>query len=296
MTPGYRALREGAAWFDISERARIRATGEDRIRLLHALASNVIEGLGPGEWTETFFLNPQGRIQARARVYVLEDAVLVETDGSCREALLSYLESYIIMDDVSLEDSTEATAAIAVEGPLAASVLSGTSVEPGERRPSSLSGSSGFWVEIPPANKAALVAELESAGAVAAAPEDVETGRVENKVPRYGVDYSDANIPHETQLLDLVSFSKGCYVGQEIVERVRSQGKVNRLLVPVEIDATDVPDDLTARLDDQPMGTVTSPTPSPASGKVRGFALLRREAVEVGTFTVNGRPARALPW
>ncbi len=266
------------------------------MRLLHALATNVIEGLAPGESTETFFLNPQGRIQARVRVYVFEDSVLLETEAGRRAALAAFLESYIIMDDVALEDVTDATAAIAVEGPSAASVLSQITLEPSRLRPSKLSGMFGFWVEIPPDEKAAFIAKLEAAGAVAASREDVEAVRVENKVPRYGIDYSDANIPHETQLLDIVSFTKGCYIGQEIVERVRSQGQVNRLLTPVEVDGAEAPDDLTARFADRPVGSLTSAVVSPAEGKVRGFAVLRREAVEAGDFTVGGKPARALPW
>ena len=123
MTDGYRAFREGAALLDISDRARIRATGEDRQRLLHALATNVIEGLAPGQGAETFFLSAQGHIQAHCRVYVGDDAVLLETSGRRRQTLLDYLESYIIMDDVSLEDATDATRAFSLEGPKAEEIV-----------------------------------------------------------------------------------------------------------------------------------------------------------------------------
>ncbi len=296
MTRGYQALREGAAWFDISERARIRVTGEDRIRLLHALATNVIEGLAPGESTETFFLNAQGRIQARVRVYVFDDFVLLETEGSRRRALLDFLDSYIIMDDVCVEDATASTAAVAVEGPGAKAVIDAAALGAARVLPSSLTGEGGAWIETSPAERQDLIAKLEAAGAVAADAGDVEAVRVENRIPRYGADYTESNIPHETQLLDIVSFTKGCYIGQEIVERVRSLGKVNRLLVPVEVEAGAIPGDLTARLGEKAVGALTSPVVSPSSGKVLGFAVLRREAVETGQLTVGGEPARALPW
>ena len=107
MSPGYQALREGAAWFDVSDRARLRLKGEDRIRLLHALASNAIEGVEPGGSVETFFLTPQGQIVARCRVHVEADSLLVETDAVSRQPLLDYLDSYIIMDDVTVADETE---------------------------------------------------------------------------------------------------------------------------------------------------------------------------------------------
>ncbi|MEZ5393648.1 MAG: hypothetical protein R2724_12450 [Bryobacterales bacterium] len=123
MTDGYQALRDGAGLLDISARTRIRATGEDRLRLLHALATNPVEAIQPGHGTETFFLSPQGRIQAHCRIYVFPDDVLVETSAQRRQSLLDYLDSYIIMDDVTLEDVTEQTAAFSVEGARADAIV-----------------------------------------------------------------------------------------------------------------------------------------------------------------------------
>lgn len=290
MTAGYQALRTSAAWFDISERTRLRLTGEDRIRLLHALATNVIEDLAPGQQTETFFLTPQGRIVARCRVYVEADSLLLESEPASRQPLLDFLDRYIIMDDVTVADETDSTVAIAVEGPTANSVELGI----GKAYPSPLTG--GLWIEADKALENDLHAELAAAGIAKAEAADWETMRVERRIPVHGKDYGEANIPHETQLLDIVSFSKGCYVGQEIVERVKSQGQVNRLLTPVEVEANEIPDSAEIQMGDRVVGKLTSAVVSPQTGQVVGFAIVRREALVAGAeLTVGGKIAHTPP-
>ncbi len=123
MTPGYRALREGAAWFDVSARGRIRVTGEDRARLLHAMSTNDVQGLTPGQGCYAFFLNAQGRILCDANVFCFEDHLLLDTEPETRKKLFEHLDRYIIADDVTLTDETDTTAAIAVEGPQAFALL-----------------------------------------------------------------------------------------------------------------------------------------------------------------------------
>jgi aminomethyltransferase len=284
--------------------------GEDRLQLLHALATNALDGLGPGQGAATFFLNPQGRIQALARIYAAADHILIDCDPASGARLAEYLESYIIMDDVSLEDVSSATCAWAVEGPQAEQVLRAAGFndlpaaehahsQSGETRlfRSALSGASGFWLTAPAAESAALRSALESGGAVPASHDDFDLLRVENKIPLFGVDYFNSNIPHETQQLAFVSFTKGCYVGQEIVERVRAQGRVNRLLTPLEIDAPQPPADPQVLFDSRPVGQATSLRRSPEGGRVVGFALLRREALQPGAgLTVGGAPARTCTW
>jgi aminomethyltransferase len=310
MTDGYRALRESAGLLDISARARVRAGGEDRIRLLHALATNVIEGLAPGQGTETFFLSAQGRIQAHCRIYVSAADVLLETSAARRQALLDYLDSYIVMDDVVLEDVTGTTAALALEGPAADSVARqafGAVPEPAPHSHcsaaqvslyrSSLSGSPGLWIGAPLDSLGEARRKLLDAGAVEVSGAEFDTVRVENRVPAFDLDYFDTNIPHETQQFHLVSFTKGCYTGQEIVERVRSQGRVNRLLAPIEIDAGEPPADVNVTFEGKQVGRATSLIASPRSGKAGGFAILRREAAEPGaSILVGGAPGRALAW
>jgi folate-binding protein YgfZ len=305
---GYQSLLERAAWLDISARGRIRVTGEDRVRLLHAIASNDIEELQSGQGTYTFFLDAQGHILTDARVYRAADHVLIDCEPELREKLIAHLDSYIIMDDVALEDQTSTSAALALEGPASgrmAQQLFGAdlpSARPHSHRESggvrvlrgSLSGQPGFCLVCAAEHKQEWIRRLQEAGASAASIADFRVVRVENQIPRCGEDYSDSNLPQETQQLQAVSFSKGCYLGQEIVERVRARGQVNRLLVSLELEADQAPPaGASVTHQGQTVGTLTSPVFSPRLQAAVGFAIVRRTAAAAGTMvSVDGIAAR----
>ena len=120
---GYEALRNHAAWIDLSARGKIKLTGEDRARLLHAMTTNHIQQLTPGSGCYAFFLNDKGRVLADANVLCRPDYFLLDVEPETREPLYQHLDRFIIADDVTLEDVTGATATIAMEGPQAAIVL-----------------------------------------------------------------------------------------------------------------------------------------------------------------------------
>ena len=297
MTNGYEALHESAAWLDISSRGKIRATGEDRVRLIHAMCSSDIESLRPGEGSYSFFLNAQGQIQTDSRIYVSEDHVLLDCEPERGPGLSQHLEKFIIMDDVTLEDLAPRSTMIALEGPRAESIAREVV---GEKLPepaphshsscgevrllrSSISGQPGLWILVDPAQEADLITSLQAAGALAATEEDYRVVRVENQVPRCGSDF-DNLVPHETQQLHALSFTKGCYLGQEIVERVRSRGRVNRLLVGLELEGDEAPlEGSPVIVEDKEVGRLTSPAFSPRLDRVVGFAVLRRKAASPGT-------------
>ena len=123
MSSGYDALRGGAAWLDLSARGRIYVTGEDRARLLHAMTTNHIQQLQPGEGCYAFFLNAQGQIQADVNILCLADRFLLDTEPETRERVFRHVDKYVIADDVALEDVTESLACLALEGPRAAEML-----------------------------------------------------------------------------------------------------------------------------------------------------------------------------
>src|SRR5258708_234247 len=123
MGPGYQALREDAAYLDLSARGKIFASGEDRLRLLHAMTTNQVKELAPGQGCYVFFLNPQGRILADANLFVLPDRILIDVEPEIRERLYQHLDKFIIADDVTLEDVSESLTAWGVEGPKAAEAL-----------------------------------------------------------------------------------------------------------------------------------------------------------------------------
>src|SRR5260221_6978557 len=159
MGPGYQALRESAAYLDLSARGKISVIGEDRARLLHAMTTNHIQQLQPGQNCYAFFLNAQGRILADATVICYEDHFLLDVEPEVREKIYQHLDKYIIADDVTLEDISESHAAVGVEGPRAESIVGGSPVAV------SFTGAPGFRFYVPIAEKAALIQKLPQAGA-----------------------------------------------------------------------------------------------------------------------------------
>lgn len=250
VTAGYRALRESAAWMDLSGRGKIRATGEDRARLLHAMTTNHIEQLRPGDGCYAFFLNAQGRILGDANILCFDDSLLLDTEPETRVKLFEHLDRYIIADDVTIEDETARIATIAVEGPEASRVLEslGAPVPSvpyhwttwGNRTVARLSstGSDGFFIFLAMAERDELTSRID---APTASAEDARTVRVENAHPRYGIEITERNLLQETGQLHGVHFHKGCYLGQEIVERVRSRAQIHRVLRRIEIDTAHPP-------------------------------------------------------
>src|SRR5712692_8434989 len=117
MGPGYQALRESVGYLDLSARGKIFVTGEDRVRLLHAMTTNHIQQLQPGQGCYAFFLNAQGRILADVNLLVLPDRILLDLEPELRERVYQHLDKYIIADDVTLEDASDAWTALDVEGP-----------------------------------------------------------------------------------------------------------------------------------------------------------------------------------
>lgn len=305
-TPGYRALRSHAVWLDLSARGKIRASGDDRARLLHAMTTNHVQQLKPGEGCYAFFLNAQGRILGDVNLFCMEDHFLLDTEPETRHKLYEHLDRYIIADDVILSDDTDHVATIALEGPEAAALL-GKLDAPVPEPPYSTSawglrtvahvdstGAGGFFIYTTIDDKPSLLTDLESAGAVAATHEDAGIVRIENARPRYGVEITERFLVQETNQLQAVHFNKGCYLGQEIVERVRSRAQIHRILRRIEIDSQDVPPPGTKlKVADADAGEIVSAVLSPALGKVVAIAYVRTPNSEPGTeLTLAGAPAR----
>jgi tRNA-modifying protein YgfZ len=304
-TEGYEALRTHAAWLDLSARGKIRVAGEDRARLLHAMTTNHVQQLNPGDGCYAFFLNAQGRILADVNLFCFEDYFLLDTEPETRHKLYEHLDRYIIADDVTLSDDTDRLATISIEGPEAQAILeklgapipaaSYSTASSGERIVARVdsTGSAGFFVFTPLEDEPRLIRELEAAGAVAATFEEATIVRVENGRPRYGEEITERFLVQETGQLQAVHFSKGCYLGQEIVERVRSRAQIHRVLRRIEVDSTEVPPVGTKlKLADADAGEIVSAVLSPALGKLVAMAYVRTPNSESGTaLTLNGAKA-----
>ena len=294
------ALRTGFALADLSARGRIRVTGEDRRRLLHAMTTNHVEGLEPGQGVYAFFLNAQGRILSDVTVLCREEDLLLDVEPETREKIYQHLDKFIIADDVTLEDVTKSTCEVAVEGPMAVAWLEerGLAAPAGDFNFTrwgdrivvkiSATGLPGFRV-IAPATELASLLE----GVPLATAEEMEAARIENGRPRYGVDFTEMHIAHETGLMHALHFNKGCYLGQEIVERVRSRGLVQRQLVALKITGEAVPEPGAAVMaGEAESGKITSAVYSEAQQCVRALGYARTSHIQGGAaLTVGGAPA-----
>jgi folate-binding protein YgfZ len=304
-SPGYDALRSTAAWLDLSARGKIILTGEDRARLLHAMTTNHIQQLQPGDGCYAFFLNAQGRILADVNVFCRQNDFVLDVEPETREPLYQHLDKYIIADDVTLDDATDRIATLDLEGPEALAMAARIGVPIPEKPWThtawnemtvanvSFTGAPGLRFFAPADGRPRLIELLQNAGAGEAGLDAARIVRLEHFKPRFGEDIFNTTLSHETQQMHAVNFNKGCYIGQEIVERVRSRGLVHRLLAGVEIDSTEVPAPDTRLLHGaEDIGKMTSAAFSPALGKVVGLAYMRRELAEPGTsLTVNGHAA-----
>jgi aminomethyltransferase len=231
----------------------IRVTGPDRLRWLNGMVTNSIPQLVPGEGCYNFVLNAQGRIQGDLIAFAPEsgqpDALLLETSRDQVEMLLAHLNHFIIMDEVELADISDERAGVSLAGPQVAALLHQiglptASLDPMQMQTASWRGSpvvilhaysplvARFEIWAGSTTIAALTAELAAAGAIPVSPEALEQLRILEGTPRYGSDIRNTatahDLPQETGQTRALHFTKGCYLGQEIVERIHSRGAVHR--------------------------------------------------------------------
>jgi folate-binding protein YgfZ len=287
---GYAALRDHVAWIDLPGRGKIRMTGDDRVRFLHAMTTNQVEQLAAGQGQYAFFLNSQGRILADVYLFNLGESLLLDTEPETAGKIFQHLDKYIIADDVTLADETADWSTLGVEGPDAAAALEalGAPVPTGDYGIASwgagfvaraaATGPAGFRIFVPASERPALLAHLVRAAIPEAGAEAARTVRLEHAKPRYGEEITERYLTQETAQLHAVNFNKGCYLGQEIVERVRSRAQIHRRLAAIRIRSSVPPPPGTKlKVDGKDAGEIASAAFSPAVGEVVGLAYVRVE-------------------
>ena len=303
----YRAARENVALLDKSYRAYLRFSGPDRVRYLNAILTNNVKDLAEGHGVVSLLLNPQGRIQAEIESYRTGESLWCVTFAMVRQTLVAALDRYIIMDDVTLADETDLYGTLAIEGPRAAGVVNklagidvteldelafregevaGISCGLTRRSPGGVAGAEFLAArsDLPRLWKT-LEEEVAKAGGRPAGYQALSALRLEQGIPWFGYDFGDKQIPHEAGLEDShISFTKGCYTGQEIVERVRSRGQVNRVRVLLKFSSPAVPASGAALLaGGKEVGHVTRAAYSPMLQLPIGMGYLRRENSTAGS-------------
>jgi folate-binding protein YgfZ len=297
------ALLQQAAVATLKATGWIRVTGDDRVRWLNGMVTNSIQQLNPGEGNYNFLLSVQGRIQGDAYIFAEADALLMETASPQVPNLMALLDRFIIMDDVELADISDTQSGVLVAGTQAASLLAriGLALEdlaPIERR--SVTWNSvkvtviqthgplvpryELWTD--KANAAALHSAVLQAGAVACGPQSLEWLRILEGTPLYGTDIRDRELPQETGQNRALHFAKGCYLGQEIVERIRSRGNVHRAFAGFRLDGEVPSSGSKLESEGKEIGELTSiaTIPLPGNGGAIQLALgyVRREALDRG--------------
>jgi folate-binding protein YgfZ len=326
----YAALRRGAGLVDAPHRGTLRITGADRRDFLDRMVTQALKTLDDGTAAESFWLSRQGRIDADLLLVEHDDATLVDLDVHAAAATAAALEGFVFTEDVTIADVTAAMHRISIHGPRALDVVaaaagSGPGLEPMQAGGVVIAGAhvvvarrdqiGGPGLELfveRDASGAVWDALLATEGGVGGGRRRVRpagwyaynTARIEGGTPLFNVDFGPTNLPHETGVLHRrVSFTKGCYLGQEIVARMESLGTPKQSLAGLRMDDDRLPvaegqvfAEEGGTLGD-PVGVVTSSTISPMLGaRPVAFAMLRSAHAEAGTTVIvnaEGEQGRA---
>jgi glycine cleavage system T protein len=301
----HNAVRNDVGIADISYLGTLSLTGEDRAKFLHRLISNDVEGLSVGEGNYATLLTNRGKVIADMKVYILEDAIYVSTAPESVERVFTELDKYIIADDVELSVVTDNVGAIAVYGPksteLVESVLNAENLsglpehhsrhcEVDSQRVvcvrSDTVGECGYHLYISSDVLEGLWEKLmdERPDIQAIGWDALESLRIEAGTPIYGSELTDSIIPLEAELEHAIDFEKGCYIGQEIIARMKYRGHPNRLLRGIEIESdSPIPQHSKIFSGDKEVGWVTSSTYSPTLEKPIALGYVRMAVTEPGS-------------
>ena len=314
ITEELAAIRTGAAIYPLTSRAFLRITGSDATRWLNGMVTNNIAALAPGEGNYNFLLNAQGRIQGDCNLYrdltIEPPSFILETDAVQLDAIQQHLDKFIIMDDVELTrglniygNRVEASPmGLALTGPRASELLLKTILsrnnidafpqppEPGTTTRGSHEGNEVLVLTPPNSSNTfeiwcwnrGIIKELyrvwEFYNATPVSTEAIEAFRILSATPKFGVDITEKYLPQETAQTHALHFSKGCYLGQEIVERIHSRGQVHRTFT--QFTLTGEMPQLPAPLESngKPAGELTSAALIDGTPYALGYA--RREFLE----------------
>ncbi len=290
------ALRQACGIFDLGWRAKLLITGPDRTRWLNGMVSNNIRDLAPGHGVYSFFLNPQGHILGDMYVYNRGDSMILDTDVAQAERIASKLKRYIIMDKVEIDDASPTFSAIGLHGPKSLEVLRAAGLDVPELAPLEIKNvgwhdasmplvrtlQDGYEIWAGADNAYGVWESLLKSGGVAVGSEALEIWRILSGIPRYEQDIRERDLPQETRQEQALSFTKGCYIGQEIVERIRSRGAVHRILTGFRFHGAPPVPGTKIEKDGREVGEITSVTTVPSIGAI-GLGYVRREAGGPGT-------------
>ena len=304
----FAALRTGCGILDLSWRAKLVVSGEDRVRWLNGMVTNNTRDLPLNHGNYNFLLNAQGRIQADLVAYNRGEYYLLATDVSQSARIREFFDRYIIMDDVEVTEITEKLASLALVGPRSHEVLAKAGMALPEMAPYEVQDFvwngvgltaartapvSGFELWMHSDNMAPVWEGLTEVGATPAGTQAWEWLRISLGIPLYGADIGDRELPQEIGRQDALHSDKGCYIGQEIVERIRSRGSVHRVFAGFRVQGAPPVAGAKVRAGEKEAGEITSAASVPAGDSEVTLALgyIRREAAATGSEVRIGQAA-----
>ena len=290
----YHTVETGVGLFDLFQRSFLKFSGNDRVSFLNGMVSNDLKALAPGQGAHAAFLDIQGKILADARVFCIKEALLVDLPEPCKERIVQHLERHLVADEVTIHDLAADYSMVSLQGPQAGALLREATSRATlprselEHLEASIAGhplrlirvthicQEGYDLVLPRSEATDAILRILEIGKQFSlswvGTEAQEMLRIEAGIPRYGLDMTEDNLLLETGLNHAVSFHKGCYLGQEIVERIHSRGHVNKRLVGLVLE-TKEPVKRGAKIyaEDREIGRITSSAFSPRKGA--GLAL-----------------------
>ena len=308
----YEALTEGAAFIEFSSRGRLCLTGADRQTFINGQVTNNVKELRVGQGCYAALANAKGKMTCDLNIFILADEILLDFEPGLVAKVSERLEKYIIADDVQIVDASSSFGLVSVLGPKAISTCESL----GWRVPKNSFGielqDSVYVANAPrlgapavdiyfPVESVNVFGKLKSAGIDASSAEAFEIARVEQGIPRFGVDMDENTLAPEALGENAISYSKGCYIGQEVIARIRTYGQVAKALRGLRFDpGASVPksgDKI--HHDGKEVGWITSAIFSPKLECPIALDYVRKECNQVGTrLTVNDAQAEivALPF
>jgi folate-binding protein YgfZ len=297
MREDYRAVRDGGAGLiDLSERGRIRVKGSEATMFLNGLVTNDMKSLSENRWMPAVLPTVQGRLIGAVRVIRVKDEFLIDTERASHDAVLKTISRFTMAGDFKVSDVSEETALLSLQGKSAANVVEkvlNTTVSVLPRNGvSEIEGvtvirathtaEDGFDLVFDSTRRGALRQALQGAGGTPVDQETFEMLRIEAGIARFGIDMDETNVIPEINLDDAVSYTKGCYVGQEIIVRIKHRGHVAKKLAGLKSEGPIEPGAVIKSTDNNEIGRVTSAAVSPKAGSI-GLGYVRYEFLEPGT-------------
>jgi folate-binding protein YgfZ len=308
----YDALRHTAGVLDLSFRGRLCLLGADRLRFLNGQVTNNIKDLAPGQGCYAALVSAKGKLQTDLHVYRLQDELLLDFEPGLSARVTERLEKFIIAEDVQIVDVAPHYGLLSVQGPKAADLLRRLATPlPLPDNPMAIAKadgeiyvsrlprlrSDGFDLFVPVASLRPIAGQLAAAGCLCGW-QALETARIEDGIPRFGIDMDETNLAPEALDSRAISYAKGCYIGQEVIARIRTYGQVAKSLRRLRIDGDlkELPaPGAKLFLGDKEAGYITSSARSPAFQTVIALGYIRRDANNPGLELTVQTPSGKAP-